>query len=129
MYTRLLNNIIVLYSQLMIVCTVVLYENLEQIWVVNLAIPLNLRQAGTVPHTYVDSQSTGLVTTSCDPSRDLPAKGYVVPTTTNTFGATYSVSESKNSTEGWTVNGTESIETATDDWSLQLPYVLACTRN
>lgn len=48
-------------------CAAVLDENLGQIWVVNLAIPLNLRQAGTVPHTYVDSQSTGLVTISCDP--------------------------------------------------------------
>ena len=92
-------NIIVLHTQIMIVCTIILDENLGQIWVVYLAIPLNLRQAGTVPHTYVDSQSTGLVTTSCDPSRYLPAKGYVVPTTTNTFGATYSVSESKNSAE------------------------------
>lgn len=89
---------------------------------------LNLRQAGTVPHTYVDSQSTGLVTTSCDPSRCLPVKGYVVPTTTDTFGATYSVSESKNSTEDWTINGTESIETALMTGACNC-LVLACTRN
>ena len=79
--------VLYLYTQFIIViCTVVLDENLRQIWVVNLATPLNFSQAGTVPHTYVDSQSTGLVTTSCDPSRSLAVKGHVVPTTTGTFG-------------------------------------------
>lgn len=66
---------IVLYTHFMIVCAVVLDEKLGQIWLMKFGTPLNLRQAGTVPHTYVDSQSTGLVTTSCDLSSRLPAKG------------------------------------------------------
>ena len=92
----------------MIVCTIILDENLGQIWVVNLAIPPNLRQGGTVPHTYTDSQSTGLVTTSCDPSSGCQL-GDMLCQLLQICLEPHLVCQSPSSTMSWTINGTESI--------------------